>query len=270
MISAPREARARNGYARWSDRTDTPLVVLAVLFVAVLLLPLLTELPPSARLAVTIANVVIWAAFAIDYVARLYLAEDRRRFVSTHLLDLVIVVLPMLRPLRALRILRVLRLGSVAALAHKRATQSLHARVTVYVVSAAVVSLLVAGTAIREAERDSRDANIHSLTDGLWWAATTVTTVGYGDKFPTTPLGRFIAVVLMLVGIALLGVITAAIAAWFVERLQAVEAEVVEGIAEADERTETSLGDVLNELREIRQRLDDFERSRAGKSTPAG
>ena len=81
---------------------------------------------------------------------------------------------------------------------------------------------------MREAERNSPDANIKTFGDGLWWAATTVTTVGYGDRFPTTPLGRLIAVVLMLVGIALLGVITATIATWFVGRLQVVEEEVAE------------------------------------------
>jgi voltage-gated potassium channel len=109
-------------------------------FVVVLVLPLVVDLDPTARGLVTAANIAIWAVFAVDYVARLYLALDRRQYVRTHVLDLVIVLLPMLRPLRALRVLRVLRVASVAGLAHKRATQSLHARVSVYVFSAALVS----------------------------------------------------------------------------------------------------------------------------------
>lgn len=249
MISAIRKARTRNGYERWSKATDTPLLVLAVLFVVVLVLPLMVELDPAARAVVTAANVAIWAVFAVDYVARLYLALDRRRYVRTHVLDLVIVLLPMLRPLRALRVLRVLRVASVAGLAHKRATQSLHARVTTYVVSAAFVSLVVAAVAIREAERGSPDRNIHTLADGLWWSLTTVTTVGYGDLYPTTPLGRLVALGLMLVGVALLGVVTAAIAAWFVDRLQDVEET-------AQESTEAMLEEVLSELREVKRRLD--------------
>lgn len=247
--SALRELRTHNGYERWSRATDGPLLILAVVFVVVLVLPLMVDLPPAAEVAVAAANVGIWAAFAVDYVARLYLSLDRRHYVRSHILDLVIVLLPMLRPLRALRILRVLRVGSVAALAHKRAAQSLHARVTTYVVSAATVSLVVAGVAIREAERGSPDANIRSLPDGMWWAVTTVTTVGYGDHYPTTALGRVVALALMLVGIALLGVVTATIATWFVDRLQDVEESVEAG-------QEATLEEVLSELREIRARLD--------------
>lgn len=255
MISALRDARANEGFARWSKRTETPLLVLAAAFLVLLLLPLFVSITPSESRIVTAASIAIWAVFALDYIARLSLALDRWHFVRTHVLDLIVVVLPMLRPLRALRIVRVLRLGSVATLAHKRVTQSHHARVTVHFVSAAIVALLVAGVAIREAERGSPEANIHSLADGLWWAATTVTTVGYGDRFPTTTLGRLIALALMLVGVALLGVITAAIATFFVDRLQSVNEE----LAATEERTDATLEDVLAELRAIRIRLDGDE-----------
>lgn len=249
---ALREARAGGAYERWSRRTDGPLLGLAVVFVVVLVLPLVTRLSASQELAVRITNGVIWVVFAVDYLVRVYLSLNRRRYFRTHLLDLAIVLLPMLRPLRGLRAIRVLRLGAVAGFAHKRATESLHARVTTYVVTAVVISLVVAGAGVREAERGAPDANIRSFGDGLWWAATTVTTVGYGDRYPTTTLGRGIAVALMLVGIALLGVVTATIATWFVGRLQ----DVQEAVEEVEERTDASLEQVLAELRELRARLD--------------
>jgi voltage-gated potassium channel len=74
--------------------------------------------------------------------------------------------------------------------------------------------------AILDAEQDAPHANITTFGDALWWAATTVTTVGYGDRFPVTTQGRFIAVALMAVGIGLVGAVTAAVAAWMVRQVQ--------------------------------------------------
>jgi voltage-gated potassium channel len=255
MFRALQRLRTDDGYNRWCRRTETPLLILAGLFVVVLVLPLVTELSLGARRAIAVGNGAIWAVFAVDYVVRLYLAPDRRGFARTHLLDLAIVLLPMLRPLRALGVVRVLRIASVAGFAHKRAMESLHAKVTAYVASASVLALLIAGIAIREAERGSPEANITSFGDGVWWALTTVTTVGYGDHYPTTSLGRLVSLALMLVGIALLGVVTAAIAAWFIEHLQGVRAEE----REAEERTEATLETVLAELREVRRRMEELE-----------
>ena len=69
-------------------------------------------------------------------------------------------------------------------------------------------------------ESHQRGSNIHSFSDALWWAMVTVTTVGYGDRFPVTPAGRGVAVVLMLIGIGLVGVVTATVASYFVEQRQ--------------------------------------------------
>jgi voltage-gated potassium channel len=240
--------RASDGFARWERWTDLPLLGLALVFLVVLLLPLVVSLGGIAGTALSVASAVIWTIFAIDYVARLYLAPERWRFVRTHPLDLLVIVLPMLRPLRALRLLRLVRVGSLLGFANRRAHRSLHARVSAYVAAAVVVVIGVAGVAMVDAERGAENANIKTLADGLWWAATTVTTVGYGDRYPTTGLGRCIAVALMVVGIALLGVVTATVAAFFVSRLQAVQ--------KAEERTEATLADVLDELREVRARLD--------------
>lgn len=246
MLASLRQLRADRGYERWTKRTDGPLLILAVAFVVVLLLPFVRDLSPVEASVVRGANAVIWAVFAVDYFARLYLARQRGHFVRTRLLDLVIVILPMLRPLRALRVFRLLRLSSVATYAHGRASRSIYARVSTYVVSGVLVAVLVAGVGIREAERGAADANIDSVADGLWWGATTITTVGYGDRYPTTTLGRLIAVALMLIGIALLGVVTATIAGWFVQRLSRVQATVTE----VEARTEATIERVLTELQE--------------------
>lgn len=69
-------------------------------------------------------------------------------------------------------------------------------------------------------------SNISNFGDALWWSATTITTVGYGDHYPVTATGRFVAVGLMLGGVALLGVVTASIASWLIDRVRETEASV--------------------------------------------
>lgn len=252
MIARLRAARAADGYGRWERRTDAPLLWLALVFLAVLLAPLLVSLESWQRIALTAVSGLIWTVFALDYAARLYLALNRWHFVRTHPLDLLVILLPMLRPLRALRLLRFARVGVLLGFAHGQAHRSLHARVSAYVGAAVIVVIGVSAVAMYDVERRAEDPNITSLPDALWWAATTVTTVGYGDRYPTTGLGRLIAVALMVVGIALLGVVTATVAAWFVSRLQDVQQDV----QAAEERTEATLADVLAELQEVRTRLD--------------
>ena len=97
-----REQRRAVGYAAWERRAERPMLVLALVFLVVLVVPMVADLPPAGGTAFTVADVAIWAAFAVDYVARPYLAPARWRFVRSHLLDLLVLVVPFLRPLRAL------------------------------------------------------------------------------------------------------------------------------------------------------------------------
>jgi voltage-gated potassium channel len=132
-------------------------------------------------------------------------------------------------------------------------------RVVAYVVAAVGIVGFVAALAMLDAERANPDANIDSFGDALWWAATTVTTVGYGDQYPTTIEGRLVGVGLMLTGIALLGVITAALASWFVEKVAEVQA--------AEERTEEEVADLVAEVRSLRQ---DIAQLRSGHGEGPG
>lgn len=156
----------------------------------------------------------MWAAFAVDYMVRLGLVADRRVFVRTHWLDLAAVVLPLVQPLRLLRLVATLMLVG------RRARMAPQVRLTTYVAGAVVGLLMFGSLAVLSVERDAPQGNIKNLGDAVWWSFTTMTTVGYGDHSPTTGLGRLVAVGLMLSGIALLGVVTANIAAWFIARFE--------------------------------------------------
>jgi voltage-gated potassium channel len=209
---------ARRG--RWEAAADWPLTITAVVFLIGYALPILRpDLGDPIPMLCRVVTWAAWAVFVVDYVVRLVLSLDRVAFVRGNLLDLAVVVLPMLRPLRLLRLVALL------SILNRATGGSMRGRVAVYVAGATSLVLFVASLAVLEAERGAQDASITTFGDALWWAMTTVTTVGYGDRFPVTDQGRYIAGGLMLAGIALLGIVTASLASWLIERVQEVEEE---------------------------------------------
>lgn len=149
----------------------------------------------------------------MDFLVRIWLADERLTYAVKHWYDVLLITLPMLRPLRLLRLL------ALARILNRSAASSLVGRVTTYVAGVAIMAVGLGAVAILDAEAGAPDANIRTFGDALWWAATTVTTVGYGDRYPVTTSGRFIAVALMVVGIATVGAITASVAAWMVAQV---------------------------------------------------
>jgi voltage-gated potassium channel len=203
---------------RWEVKAEWPLTITAILFLIAYAAPILRpDLADPIPVICQVVTWAAWAAFVMDYAARLALSRDRAGFVRGNLLDLAIVALPLLRPLRLLRLVVLL------SVLNRYAGGSLRGRVAVYVVGSTSLILFVASLAILNAERGAKGATITTFGDALWWAMATVTTVGYGDRYPITTEGRFIAGGLMLAGIALLGIVTASLASWLLERVREVE-----------------------------------------------
>lgn len=199
------------------------MLLLSVVFIPVVVIPIVMEVSPATSRALDTVSWVIWGAFAFEYVVLLYLAPDRGRMVRTHIPDLLIILLPFLRPLRTVRALRLVR--PLVGLARAGVgVRQIATRPGFRGFLLVVIGVMTAGAGLTYAfERNAPDANITSFGDALWWAVVTATTVGYGDRFPVSPEGRGIAFLLMLVGISLLSVVTANIAAFFVERSVASE-----------------------------------------------
>lgn len=224
----------------WERRTAPALLVLTIIFLAAYAAPIIwVGLPSEVRRWCDLVQLAIWGVFVVDYCTRLLISANRRRFFFTHLLDLVTVVIPLLRPLRLLRVFAL-----VTVLTRRIAVHSRTARVTAYAISGAGVLWLVGGLAITDAERGSDGATIDSVADGWWWAGVTMSTVGYGDTYPTTGTGRVIAGGLMLAGVALVGVVTAAVASWFVGQFKDVEDALGQEFDEAG----TALAEVSTKL----------------------
>ncbi|RPF33162.1 potassium channel family protein [Streptomyces sp. TLI_185] len=212
--------KQQTAQGRWEQYTQRPLLALAVAFAVAYAVPIVDHSAGhSLTSACTVVEWVVWGAFATDYLVRAGLAPQPKEFVRTHWLDLCAVVLPMLQPLRLLRMV------STLILVGRRARMASQIQLTTYVVGAVIGLLMFGSLAVLSVERESPNGNIRTLGDAVWWSFTTMTTVGYGDHAPTTGLGRMIAVGLMLAGIALLGVVTANIAAWFIARFEKDDVE---------------------------------------------
>jgi voltage-gated potassium channel len=197
--------------ARWEERSEVPLLLLAAAFLVSYAWPVLDpSMDPDLHQYLDIASWAVWTAFAIDFCIRLYLAEPRVSYALHHWYDVLLIAAPLLRPLRLLRLL------AFARILNRSAIGGLAGRVTIYVAGIALMAVGLGALAILDAERDAPEANITSAGDALWWACTTVTTVGYGDRFPVTTTGRFIAVALMMVGIAVVSSLTAVVATWLI------------------------------------------------------
>jgi voltage-gated potassium channel len=119
----------------------------------------------------------------------------------------------------------------------------------VYVAGGAALLAYCGALAVLDAERANPEANITSFGDAIWWAITTMTTVGYGDRYPATGVGRLAAVALMVGGIAVLGVVTATVASWLIEQVKVAEQEQTDELQAS--------------IQELRDRVDDLtERTR--------
>jgi len=232
------------------------MLVLSLAIIPLLVIPLVVELSPNTESVIFALDWIIWAAFAVEYGVRLYLAPEKLPFVRKNVIDLVVVVVPFLRPLRvarSARMLRLLRAGRVGvfllrgidAIRDVLTRHRLH-----YTLLVATFVTVGAGILVAEIERGAADSSITSIPDGIWWAATTVTTVGYGDMYPRTAAGRGVAVVLMLVGVGLFGVLAGSLASFLIER----------GRSDEVRPDDIGLEDIAARLDRIERRLEALDR----------
>ncbi|MEU1997676.1 potassium channel family protein [Nocardia gamkensis] len=198
----------------WERTTGIPLMVLAVAFLGVYAWQVLdTGASPRLDAWLTRVDVVIWAAFALDFAVRLGLSRNRLRFLRTHPVDLLIVVLPPLRPLRLLR-------AAMLVIGTLNRNTTTRARLAVFVATSSLLLLVLCSLAFFDAEYGATDSKVHNFGDALWWSMVSVTTVGYGDVYPVTTEGRLISLISMTLGIGLISFAIGTTTSWVMDQLK--------------------------------------------------
>ncbi|MGW5734422.1 MULTISPECIES: potassium channel family protein [Streptomyces] len=198
--------------ARWENRTEAPLAVASLLYLtAYAVWVLASGMSGAWRAVCLVVLLAAWAAFLVDYAVRWRLSGQGARFVRTHWLDTLVLLLPLLRPLRVVRVYETVQRR------HGKPRLALHARVITYAGLAALLLGFTGALAVYQHEHAARGASIRSFGDAVWWASATLATVGYGDETPVTPLGRLIAVGMMMCGLALLGAVTGSFSSWLLQ-----------------------------------------------------
>ncbi|MFJ5309070.1 ion channel [Streptomyces sp. NPDC088350] len=198
--------------ARWERRTEVPLAVASMVYLAAYAVSILAHgLSGDGQDLCLAVLFAAWALFAVDYAVRWWLSGQRLRFVRTHLLDTLVLVLPLLRPLRVVKVYETVQRR------HGRPRLALHARVIVYAGLSTVLLGFAGALSVYQEEHTAPGATIRTFGDAVWWTCATFATVGYGDVAPITPLGRLIAVGMMAIGLALLGAVTGTFASWLLQ-----------------------------------------------------
>jgi voltage-gated potassium channel len=190
-----------------------PMAVLGVAWAVCGIVVLTTHASGATSQAFVISLFVIWVVVFLEAAVRYIAVSDRRRYFACRQIEPVLVVLPFFQIWRILGVERATVLWGEGV---ERFLAILGHRGLFRVLLAAVGLLFLGAWLDLLFEKNAPGSNIHSYHDALWWAVVTVTTVGYGDRFPVTGGGRAVAVVLMLVGIGLIGVLTATVASFFV------------------------------------------------------
>jgi len=200
--------------ATWKKYTEWPLLAVAIVFLAAYSTQVIADMKDNQSPILDTIIWITWGLFLIDYIIQLYLAEQKKKWFIHNIPTLIILLLPVLRPLRLLRLVILLKLLQTNAF------KLVSGKIVIYVLGAATLLVYVGALAVLDAEQNTPGAKITNFGDALWWAVTTITTVGYGDYYPITLVGRLVAAGLMIGGIAVLGVVTASLASWLIDQIR--------------------------------------------------
>jgi voltage-gated potassium channel len=201
---------------RYVDATGRSLAILGVLFVmAYTIYVLWLDRPQWVTTVMAVILIATWVIFVIDVIIRILLTPRGRRwhYAWRHPFEVLSAILPVFRALRVVGLLQDL------PVLKRHTPTAVRAQFITLALAYAFAWVFFLSLATLQAERDAPGANIVTFGDAIWWALVTIATVGYGDTYPVTPLGRFYAVLLMAGGVAIVGTASATIISYLNEKV---------------------------------------------------
>lgn len=231
--------RGEKNLAAWEERSSTPMFVASVLYLLAFAAPIMsTRIQEPYDGYLNIIQMILWGLFAADYCIRLYLAPRRLYFITHNLMNLAIVLLP------AWRIVSFLAMIHLTTNRQYKRLSELAVKLFGYT----AIFIIMFALAIYSVESSEPGAMIRDLPTAYWWTFTTLATVGYGDVYPITGIGRVIAVVVMLYGVGMVAVATGALASWIIEKIGGMEEQ-------EHPATKADVDDLRQEISELRALL---------------
>jgi voltage-gated potassium channel len=225
------------------------ILVLSIYVLCVVFIQTVIKLSPETNLLLDYIDSLICVVFLFDFFFHLYKAPSKRAFLKWGWMDLIssIPMVGVLRWGRITRVVRILRLlrafrSSKILITYLFQHRAHSTFATVTLIS--LVLMIFSSIAMLHVETET-GSNIKTPGDALWWSFATITTVGYGDKYPVTPQGRIVAVILMIAGVGLFATFTGYLSSFFLESAQ--------------KKNEEDLKELIKEVRLLREKIDSLE-----------
>ena len=193
--------------AQWEAISNVPMAVLGLIYLAAYSLQVVNRENDTLVGQLEALSLVILVVFSVDVIFRFLLSKDSIKFIKSNWLEILSLVLPFLRVLRVFRVV-------IAIRGMKGFFQNRMNATGAYVLLLVPLTWFTGAVAVLDAESTNPNALITNLREALWWSLSTITTVGYGDKYPTTLEGDLVAAVLMITGIALFSAGAGIFASW--------------------------------------------------------
>ena len=193
--------------SKWEENSNIPMAFLGLLYLGIYTAQVLNRANSALVDQLEVVSIVLWIIFAADVLFRLIFSRNIKTFIRSNWLEILALTLPFLRVLRVFRV--VIGLRGIKGFVQNRVNAT-----AAYVLMLVPLTWFTGGIAVLDAESSNPEAIITTLREALWWSLATITTVGYGDKYPTTIEGELVAAVLMVTGIALFSAGAGMFASW--------------------------------------------------------